>query len=612
MRVKLSSAACLLTFFFLLIIGCQRDIDNPLGNNGNNSHANIWKTAGVTGQVIEANGKPVDGAEVKFGNSTTQTDINGYFSFANVSFSTGEAFVTVKKQGFFTGSRTFYPRQGGSNNYVKIRLLPRLKVGSIDAGSGGEVELRNGMTIELPANGIATAGGGSYSGDVEVSTAYLDPTASDINERMPGDLRGIVTGNNQVILKSFGMVAVELNSPSGQPLNIKPGSAATLTFPIPASLSGTAPATIPLWYFDETTGLWKAEGLATKQGDQYVGQVSHFSFWNVDVPCQFIKLSVKIVSPANEPVAGAKVRITSLADGTSAYDFTDNTGYVEGAVPKGLQLKLEVFDNCNNVVVTQTIGPFNTDTDLGSIQITTNVGLQTITGTVKNCAGNPLASGTVMVKLSNNQAEFTTVQNGAFSITFLTCSGATSAGLIAIDDNAQQQGNPVTVMLNATTVNAGQLQACGVSLEAVINFTVDGSLMTWTNTNSEIILSLEDTSYTYPNGDHALYIAAGDTSETSTQPILQIIFKHPPGNIIAPASLAVAEDLFVYDLQNGDFVTYTPLNPVSGLITMYGAIGQPVQGTLNGQFVRDNNGIIDTVTVNCTFKVLRNDPAYWF
>jgi hypothetical protein len=35
-----------------------------------------------------------------------------------------------------------------------------------------------------------------------------------------------------------------------------------------------------LWSFDEAKGLWKEEGQAIKTGSNYVGDVSHFSFWN--------------------------------------------------------------------------------------------------------------------------------------------------------------------------------------------------------------------------------------------------------------------------------------------------------------------------------------------
>lgn len=605
-------AICLAGF-----IGCQKEIKYDLDNQTPpppSPEAPIWKTAGVTGQIIDANGMPVDGAEVKFGTSIKQTDKNGYFSFADASFSTGEAFVTIKKTGFFNGSRTFFPRLG-SNNYLKIQLIPFRVSGSVEATVGGEVELRGGMKIELPADGIVTKNGGAYSGEVNVFATYLDPTANDINERMPGDLRGINTGGQQRTLKSLGMVAAELYSPSGQPLSIKTGSKAKLTFQIPSSLVSTAPSTVPLWYFNEATGLWVEEGVATKQGDEYVGEVSHFTFWNVDIPSEFIKLSIKITGTDSNPIAGAKVKLTSLSEESAAYDFTDNTGYVIGGVPKGQQLKMEVFDNCDNIVFTNTIGPFTTDTDLGSKQVGSKVPLQTIYGTVVNCNGSPLASGALQVILNNNQSEFTTIENGKFSITFLSCSGANTAQVIAIDNDNQQQGNPVTIQLDSTSKNAGQLQACGVAINTFLNIAIDGVPHIWNNANSEVLMAFEDTSYIYSNGDHDLVIVGGDTS--NGQEPSGIYLQHPPGSLTIPASILMSDGFWI---SGTDFKDYYPVDSsFRATVTKYGPIGQFVEGNFNGRFTVMNidstsGGIpytIDTVTANGTFRVRRGSPEWW-
>ena len=71
---------------------------------------------------------------------------------------------------------------------------------------------------------------------------------------------------------------------------------------------------------------------------------------------------------------------------------------------------MEVFDNCDNIVLTSTIGPFSTDTDLGSKQVNGKVPLQTIYGTVNSCNGSLLASGVLQVLLNDNQSEFTSIR----------------------------------------------------------------------------------------------------------------------------------------------------------------------------------------------------------
>jgi len=65
-------------------------------------------------------------------------------------------------------------------------------------------------------------------------------------------------------------------------LQLATGKNATVTFPIATATQSTAPATIPLWFFDETKGMWIEQGSATKTGNTYVGTVSHFTWWNCD------------------------------------------------------------------------------------------------------------------------------------------------------------------------------------------------------------------------------------------------------------------------------------------------------------------------------------------
>jgi hypothetical protein len=77
-----------------------------------------------------------------------------------------------------------------------------------------------------------------------------------------------------------------LESAAGEKLQISTGNTAKLNFSIPSSLQAAAPNTIALWYVDEKTGLWKEEGMATKNGNAYEGDVKHFTYWNCDYPDQ--------------------------------------------------------------------------------------------------------------------------------------------------------------------------------------------------------------------------------------------------------------------------------------------------------------------------------------
>ena len=184
------------------------------------------------------------------------------------------------KTDFFKVQKILYQPTGTVNN-AKIRLIPKPAATTITASSGGNVTVPGGGSVNFTGGFVNASNGSAYTGNVSVSTFYLNPTDQNFSANVPGNLKGVSASNQPGVLQSFGVVAVELNDASGNKLQLAQGKTATITLPIPAALLDKAPASIPLWYFDDTKGLWKQEGTAAKQGSNYVGVVNHFSFWSV-------------------------------------------------------------------------------------------------------------------------------------------------------------------------------------------------------------------------------------------------------------------------------------------------------------------------------------------
>jgi uncharacterized protein (TIGR02145 family) len=239
-------------------------------------------------------------------------------------------------------------------------------------------------------------------------------------------------------------------------VELAPGTTAEVRFPITASQQGNAPAQIDLWWYDEQAGHWRHEGTATRQGNEYVGQVSHFSFWNCDVPMDYIQLT-GVVNAGGAPVSGAVVTVTSTSMG-SATDYTGPTGNFGGYVPAGEPLTLTVSLGCaggsNQVVHTQQLGVLTANTNVGTIAVS-SPNSTVVSGSIVGCNGEPLAQGYV---LANGEAVFT--NGGQFS--FSTCAGG-SITLTGIDPVGGASSAAVTVSLVGSVVDAGQLEACAQS-----------------------------------------------------------------------------------------------------------------------------------------------------
>lgn len=368
----------------------------------------ITVTASVAGNVSDLNNAPVSGALVAAGASTTTTDANGQFTLRDIQLYKDAGFVKVTKAGYFTGSRTFLVN-GNTTNNIKIQLIPKTISGTITSSSGGNVDVTGGVKINFTAGSFVNAAGNTaYTGDVAVAGYYLNPADANFREYMPGDLRGVSTTNKEGILKSFGMLSVEMNETGGQKLQLAEGKTATISIPIPSALQAAAPATISLWYFDETKGIWNEEGTATKLSTNYVGIVSHFSFWNAGEQGARVQLdaTLKWDSTAGLALINKLVTITSVNFGTTK-GYTDNNGKLSGLVPANENLVMKVFDTCSAPVYSKNIGPFSANTYLGTIAV------------VSNCSSNnpPPSGKTILIDASKDGGVWWFPQVGPFSST---------------------------------------------------------------------------------------------------------------------------------------------------------------------------------------------------
>ena len=369
------------------------------------------RTASVMGVVRGPTGAPEMNAIVRspFGGEETRTDMNGVFFLNNILVYDKLGYITITKPGFHQGSRSFLPLESGSNR-VNVQLLPMALSGSFDAASGGSVSTLL-FQVVIPANAVAL-NGQPYNGTVNIYAQALDPTSANMFDRMPGELLGGMNDSLR-LLRSFGMANVELRDTNMNELQLATGVSATLKFNIPTSLQAAAPQTIDWWSFDETQGYWKHEGEAQRQGNQYVGLASHFSWWNYDVPENFNNLYGTVNSTGGAPVSDAQVNVITQTLGTGV-TYTNSEGVFSGRVPKNQQLTLNVYLTCSTtndltLVHTETI---NSETQDLSVVITTSLeGSYPLTGTVATCQGQPVEEGYVKM---GNQVHFTT--DGAFVI----------------------------------------------------------------------------------------------------------------------------------------------------------------------------------------------------
>lgn len=579
-------------FAALFFFSCQKDLSSPDAGSFNIiPDLATTVNSSVSGFVTDENNAAVKDASVLIGGMNTTTDKYGFFEIKNANVVKDAAVVTVSKTGYFKGIKT-YSAVSNKAAFFRIKLIPKVNVGTIGATAGGNVSLSNGLIVALPANGVVVASSSAaYTGTVNVAAHWIDPTAADLNQTMPGDLRGINTAGAIKMLTSYGMVAVELTGASGELLQIAAGKKATLTFPIPASIVASAPSTIPLWSFDETKGLWKEEGTATKTGNTYVGDVSHFSFWNCDVPANYVQFDCTVKDQSGNPVPYAAVKISVVGGSyyNARYGFTDSSGYVHGLIPDNAQLLVEIFSdyNCGTPVYSQNLTTSSSPVSLGDITITTNVNTATVSGTVTDCSNNPIVYGYVFVLENNLYTRYTiNPANGTYNFTRLLCNSTAAVTLIAEDLVTAQQSAPQSATFVTGPNTIANIQACGTSVAQFITWSVDGAASVTITPPADSL---------YHNGS----AGAGSIAGASAGATNDINFGYDDTGM-GVGTTQVIYYLYATPLNNQNT---TIVNANALQITEYGAIGEFISGNFNVN-VLDNTTSV-THTVVCSFRVRR-------
>ena len=457
---KYALFCCLIIFFSC--VSDPVDLGSPSGEDPSPVPVDFTEnfgsstTATFFGRIVDENKEPIEGAIIRIGNSSTTTDTFGVFSINNADAFERYVYITAQKTGYLNGSRSLAPSQT-ETNFVEIMLLKEEVVATINSSQNTTVDFDNGSSVTFDGS-FSRQDGTPYTGSVNVIAKHLNPDDEDMPLMMPGMLFAQNASGDAVALETFGMLAIELRSPSGQQLQLADNSTAQISMPLPSSVSN-APATIPLWFFDDEVGYWKEEGQASLQGNKYIGAVSHFTFWNYDFPYPPIFLCITLQDEDGNTLPYTELDLYSnLLNSTGTYGYTNSAGVECGLVPKDEELTVTVMGSvCAEDVFTTTIGPFSVDSN---ITITVSNSEQiTFTGNFLTCDSSNITNGYLQLAIDGT-SEIIPVNDGVINYTINTCD-ATSYTITGIDVENNQATDVITGSIGGeTTIDLGSFSAC--------------------------------------------------------------------------------------------------------------------------------------------------------
>lgn len=345
-----------------LVVGCHK---NQAGGNGNGD------------DDIKPDFTTVPAAE------NVNTDITGYvtndknrlltgpnyFHFLNGDYSSG-AFTLMGNGMFYTlprltdkyRTRTMVTAGGGWDylnteqtfaltssfkNYVRIKVLNRINIGSVTNNVGGSFSITGGGTITFGINTFYRTGTLYYPGyfgpeiKSRIYSTYLDPEDKEFAMRLHSYLAGD-DDQKRWFLKSYGAITMKMNEDdySGENIDFYSGRQAEIKLPIPPAMQSGAPDSVNAWQL--FSGAWIKSGWAKKQGNFYTARIGKVTAWTFAEPVKGVYLNARLRSDSNATITNTAIRIKSNTR-VIAESRTDADGNAIFFVPTRESLVAEII-----------------------------------------------------------------------------------------------------------------------------------------------------------------------------------------------------------------------------------------------------------------------------
>lgn len=545
----------------------------------------VLVSGSISGIVTNELALPESDVLVSHNGTTVKTDKNGVFILKDQLLNKAGAQIKFMKQGYYTIHKSVIPIK---NKLVstKVQLVPRKLTKVINSATGGVAITNGAAQVALQSNSVIDASGKIYNGPIQVYSYWMDPTKENTFIEMPGNLTGRNLDGKEVVLQTLGMMTVELEDQSGNPLNIAPDKTAELKIPIAASLDSKAKTTIPMWYYDATKGGWIEDGISTRAGLFYVSKVSHFTYWNWDFSFPLINLKFRIVDLTNRPLGQVYLDVVDEVSGQHGSGETNPDGTFEGKIPASSSFTMTIGDrNC----VTPIIYKFTsgtTDKDLGDISI--NIPSKHIFGKIVDCNKQIISNGYIQIWFGTSKLvqSFFIDASGAFDLNIATCSLEQINYKVIDLDHQKESSTGVLSPQSPIENDLGYVLACN-ELESYFIMNVDGKL-------DQQIFQISQRNYG-ANKRIIIYGVFADSLNFDT-----LYFDIPLFSIGTSSP-----NRFKYESQNNGyyFSCNGNCNAISNTIIEFGAIGESIKGNFLGQIVNNQNS--KSVNIDGSFKFKR-------
>ena len=534
-----------------LFNSCKKSEDNPANRPLEPGKVTVEH---ISGFVTTKSGDVVESATVKIGGVTVSTDKYGYFELRNARVNESAATIHISKNGYFDMTKTFLPASG-KKAFVRIMLLPKINIGTINAVAGGSVLYTpdngpgtfNGMSIELslPGNSVEVASSGvPYTGTIQVAANFPSIYEYVFYRMIPGDLRCADSTGHEKKIASHSVMFIALTGSGGEVLQIAKNKKATLIETLPSTLITTQPEIA--WYFDEEAGFWKEGGEVIKTGLKYKAEISRTGCWNYNAVVfdNLVSFDCTIVDEDGHPIPSKMIAVASPS-ASNNYIYTDSSGYAKGIIPANTDVKLEVYraerPQYSDIIFSKPITT-SADLSLGNIVLNRDNTIS-LEGYIADCdntngqASEYIMAGNLPGLNKGDNYRFNIPPDGGGSFRFnMDYAGGTNFPLYLVAANSKtlKASQPVYIFGNPGKQTVPTINICDLSTLEYFNYTLDGTPYSYVSPTDSFIHYVDAGIANVKGWDYlsntgmALGFDLGNMSVGSTHRIKWISFA-PPG-----------------------------------------------------------------------------------
>ena len=401
----------------MTLASCHKDVNDDNLNSVTEKQITIPYTfteieGTLVGFVYGEDNQPIPNALVSIYSASTITNEFGVFQFSNVKMDGQGTLVNVTKDGYLEGADFIYPNDEGAGT-ARLKLFEVNSNGTFNSTVNGSVEFRDDGLVTFSSNSISQQNGSSYSGEVEANIRSNYPEDPSFNDEMLGSLIGLDTDGSNKVLGTFGSLHVSLYASSGALLQIKSQESFIIKFPIKQNQLSFAKDEIEVWKYDESSGYWNEIGLAKKEGQFYIIEVSEVGDYLFAEPYSLTHYCSKLVNEVDLPAKNYKFNIF-VDNKLCATGISDNDGFICSKIPSGKDLNLQIVHPlCNQILKNISIGPFNEPNNGGDVILETKQDIRS--GSVL-CNDDPVSEALIVIRNGTTTIVQTTDGSGAFNL----------------------------------------------------------------------------------------------------------------------------------------------------------------------------------------------------